>query len=152
MKITSILFTASIITFGAIQLLPAGETTRELSSYEIINDSIFPPEIEIKPSIIQVDFFPSEFVTTDITILNRGGLPLEIKKIKASCYCANGAVINSYISPFTVGKIRLSFNTVKLTDSLQRIDYTIWSNARDSIFNFPVFLRRKENNTLQNKE
>lgn len=142
MKFKIAIITSFFIAFGAIQLLPAVEFYKKSPIKKIQNDSVYPAEIEIKPSIIQVDFAPSEFVTTDITILNRGGQVLEIKKIKASCYCANGAILISSISPFSLGKIRLSFNTEKLTDSLQRIDYTIWSNARDSVFNFPVYLRR----------
>ncbi len=148
MKVQNLLL-AAVIVFGSIELLPATENDKEIHINTVVNDSVYPPEIEIKPSFIQLDFTPSEFVTTDITIMNRGGQPLEIKRVKASCYCANGAVIHSTVNPFGLGKIRLAVNTLKLTDSLQRIDYTIWSNARDSVYTFPVYLRRVEKDTLK---
>lgn len=144
MKLKHICFAAIIATFASIQFLPAGETTKDKPAVVIQNDTIYPAEIEIRPQIIQLDFYPNEFITKDITLLNRGGQALEIKKTKASCYCASAAVINFSIPPFGLGKVRLSFNTQKLTDSIQRIDYTIWSNARDSMFTFPVYLRRIE--------
>lgn len=144
-----IFFAVVGIALGAIQLLPATEHDKEMNINAAMNDSVYPAEIEIKPSSIQLDFTPSEFVTTDITIMNRGGQPLEIKRVKASCYCANAAVIHSTINPFGLGKIRLAVNTEKLTDSLQRVDYTIWSNARDSVFTFPVILRRVVKDTVK---
>jgi hypothetical protein len=147
-KIKNKILIAVFVVFGTNQLLPAGDTFIGVPTKTIQNDTIYPAEIEIQPSVIQLDFSPSEFITKDITILNRGGQPLEIKKVKASCYCANAAIIHSTIIPFSLGKIRLSVNTQKLTDSLQRIDYTIWSNAQDSVFTFPVYLRRIEKDTL----
>ncbi|MBI3258083.1 MAG: DUF1573 domain-containing protein [Ignavibacteriae bacterium] len=144
MKFKHICVSILIAAFASIQFVPAGESANEKYTDLILNDTIYPAEIEIKPQIIQLDFYPNEFITKDITLLNRGGQTLEIKKTKASCYCANAAVINFSIPPFGLGKVRLSFNTQKLTDSIQRIDYTIWSNARDSVFTFPVYLRRVE--------
>ncbi len=107
----------------------------------IVADTLYPPEIEVVPSELHLDFKQGDFIIKDITILNRGGQPLEIYGMRGSCYCANAAIIHSYIVPFSKGTIRLSVNTKNLSDSLQRIDYTIRTNTPDSQKSYRVFLR-----------
>ncbi len=134
-------FGAVILAAILVCVLPANGSYYELPSSVIIADTVYPPEIEIIPSELHLDFKQGDFVIKDITILNRGGQPLEIYGMRGSCYCANAAIIHRYIVPFSKGTIRLSINTKNLSDSLQRIDYTIRTNTPDSNKNFRVYLR-----------
>ncbi len=120
---------------------PAHSSFYEVPISAVVTDTIYPPEIEVIPGELHLDFKQGDFVIKDITILNRGGQPLEIFGMRGSCYCANAAIIHPYIVPFSKGTIRLSINTKNLSDSLQRIDYTIRTNTPDSSKNFRVYLR-----------
>jgi len=121
-------------------VLPAHSRFYEIPPSVVVIDTVYPPEIEIIPAELHLDFKQGDFVIKDITILNRGGQPLEIYGMRGSCFCANAAVIHSYIVPFSKGTVRLSVNTKNLSDSVQRIDYTIRTNTPDSTKNFRVYL------------
>ncbi|MFN8361797.1 MAG: hypothetical protein U0264_17960 [Candidatus Kapaibacterium sp.] len=137
----------SIISIGVLTVLaiisvcvPARSTYYEASDSPIIADTVYPPEISILPPELHVNFKQGDFVIKDITILNRGGQPLEIYGMRGSCYCANAAVIHPFIVPFSKGIVRLSVNTKNLSDSIQRIDYSIKTNTPDSTVQYRVFL------------
>lgn len=140
MLLKQLKFGVFIISVIFMMVMRADSTDYESPRSFIVSDSVYPPEIEILPAELHLDFNQGDFIVKDITILNRGGQALEIYGMRGSCFCANAAIIHSYIVPFSKGTIRLSVNTKNLSDSIQRIDYTIRTNTPDSSKNYRVYL------------
>ena len=105
------------------------------------HSEINPADIVIKPHNPVVYFTPGEGVLLDVMVLNKGGETLTIKEVKGSCYCASVIVNNKDLRPMGKGKLTLQVSTERMgEDSLTRVDYTVYSNAKDSIYSFPLLL------------
>lgn len=98
-------------------------------------------EISFLPKEIIVDQPKEGFVVKEVSVLNNGSAPLEIFSVTPSCGCASAAVMENPIPPMGMGKIRLSVNTKKFSDSLNRVEYIIRSNATNSTVAYYLIVR-----------
>jgi hypothetical protein len=86
---------------------------------------LFPPSYEVpKPD--------GNFITEVLKIKNTGNDTLIINKVEGSCYCASSTVLNSRLAPQEEGKIMLYINLKGLYDDKNIVQYTIYSNAKNS--------------------
>ncbi|HYF04365.1 MAG TPA: DUF1573 domain-containing protein [Patescibacteria group bacterium] len=104
-------------------------------------DTLAQPEIQFIPSSISVDETTEKFIVREVKILNPGGAPLRIKSVTPSCGCASATVMNGTINPMTTGKIRLTMNTSGMNDTLNRVEFIVESNAKNSPMAYSVFVR-----------
>ena len=69
---------------------------------------------------------------------------MTIKEVKSSCGCATAGVGRAVIHPTSLGYIYLNIDVSRLTDSVMRVDYYIYTNAEDSVVTYPVYLHKKQ--------
>ena len=133
-----------IFLFAALALLPGAE--RGLAPEGSASDTLR-PEISFSPKEIIVDQPASGFVVEEVTVLNRGTLPLQIHAVTPSCGCAGATVLENPVQPMNVGKIRLSVNTKSFTDSLNRVEFLVQSNAENGTVPYYLIVRKKSGTT-----
>lgn len=140
--ILTIIFSVAI--FAAISCLgtnaQSGKNVDNLSK-----DSIPPPVIDIIPSDIKIPWPKDKFITEEVKILNRGGLPLIIEKVSGSCFCSSAKVMNNEVYPLEIGKLLLMINTDGLSDTNNIVEFYIESNAENSPFVIRVEVVNKKN-------
>ncbi len=103
------------------------------------------PQLHLKPKK-SVVYYPDSvrFVRESIKVINTGGSPMTIKEVKSSCGCATAGVGRAVIHPTSLGYIYLNIDVSRLTDSVMRVDYYIYTNAEDSVVTYPVYLHKKQ--------
>lgn len=106
-----------------------------------VMSAVAPPEISFVPRTLTLTMDSSTFLTSEVSVLNRGGSPLELKGVKASCGCAGATILKNPVNPLEVGKIRFQINTVNVTDTLMRIEFAVENNATASPVVYKVFVR-----------
>ncbi|GEM_PF-1864423 len=103
------------------------------------------PQISVKPKKSVVYYYDTmRFVRESIKVLNTGGTPMTIHEVRSSCGCATAAVGRAIIHPTSLGHIYFNIDVSRLTDSVMRVDYYIYSNAQDSVLSYPVYLHKKQ--------
>lgn len=107
-----------------------------------IADTLYPAEIQLVPAFVEIGETSEKFLVREVKILNKGGEPLRIKDIKASCSCASAVALKGTINPMTSGTLRLSMNTSTMTDTLNTVQFIVESNAKNSPTVVSVFVRR----------
>ncbi len=112
---------------------------------------VIPAKIDLKPSEITVTDYFERFYTKEVTVLNRGGVPLEIKSVTGSCKCATATILNSTVEPMTSGKIMLNVNLKDFENKTNIVEYIIESNASNSPTSLRVKFDRSKNDSLQTK-
>ncbi len=106
------------------------------------------PQLSLKPKKSVIYYHDSvRFIRESVKILNIGGSPLTIKEVKSSCGCATAGVGRAVIHPTSLGYIYLNIDASRLTDSVMRVDYYIYTNAQDSVVTYPVYLHKRSSQT-----
>ncbi len=129
-----------IVIFGITTAFKSGEPEVAVQSVQSA-DSLNAAEIQLVPPFVNIAETAEKFLVREIKILNKGGSPLVIKSITSSCSCASAAVINPIVNPMTSGKVRLSMNTSGMSDTLNRVEFIVESNAKNSPTTYSVFVR-----------
>jgi len=133
-------FLVPIFIFGLTPVFKSSDA--EIAIQPIaVSDSVNAAEIQLVPSVISIPETTEKFLVREIKVLNKGGEPLIIRGVTPSCGCASATVMNGTINPMTTGKIRLSMNTSGMNDTLNRVEFVIESNAKNSPTAYSVFVR-----------
>ncbi len=134
-----IYFILMIFLFSPVNQLHGSELN-DISG--VAQDSIHLPVIDIIPSEIVVVHDSSRFVVKKVSVLNRGGGILKMKKVSGSCYCSNAVIMKNDIYPLDLGELRLEINKKGLSDGSNTVIYTVKSNAKNSPFFIKVRFER----------
>ncbi len=118
-----------IIIFLAVTNITLAQIFNE-KAIEI--DTSQKPILDFVPKEMKIINDTSQFFTTDVTILNRGGGILKIKEINASCYCSNGYVLKNDIESLSTGTIQLNINKKGLEEGQNSVVFSVFSNATNS--------------------
>lgn len=78
-----------------------------------------------------------------IKVLNRGGEPLEIRRVVTSCTCAVATVLHNPVYPLEVGSIRVQVNTASWRDTVSTVTLDIETNARRQPHRYTVVVHRR---------
>lgn len=123
------MYVSLLVSFGAI-LVMAQDSSK--------------PQLSLKPKKSVIYYHDSvRFIRESIKVLNTGGTPMTIKEVKSSCGCATAGVGRAVVHPTSLGYIYLNIDVSRLTDSVMRVDYYIYTNAQDSVVTYPVYLHKK---------
>jgi hypothetical protein len=136
-------FLVPIFVFGLSPFFKSSdaEITVEPVVVTAVQDTIIPAEIQLVPAVIDLPETTEKFIVQEVKILNTGGEPLKIRSVTPSCGCAAATVLNGIVRPMTTGKIRLSMNTSGMSDTLNRVEFVIESNAKNSPTVYSAFVR-----------
>lgn len=97
------------------------------------SDSVSTPLIELHPAKLYVHRpEDSRFIIERVSVLNRGGSPLKISRIKGSCYCSTGKILATTVYPMTTGEIELTVNLDGMGEGEDTVQFLIYSNAENS--------------------
>ncbi len=110
------------------------------------------PDLIFIPAYVTAEYSGHDFVTEEVKVLNRGNAPLKIQHLKPSCTCLSGIVERSTVPPMGIGKIKLNINTIKIQDTLSRVDLYIYTNQRDEPFSLPIYLTKSSKKTRDSTE
>ncbi len=129
-----------IAVFAITTAFKSGEPQVAMQSVQSA-DTLNAAEIQLVPSVMSVAETSEKFLVREVKILNKGGSPLVIKSVTPSCSCASAAVMTPTVNPMTSGKVRLSMNTSGMSDTLNRVEFIVESNAKNSPTTYSVFVR-----------
>lgn len=104
-----------------------------------------PPTVTFEPSVFVTLADSAGFVTKMIKIRNTGGGVLTMTRAQASCGCAGATIQQNNIGPDSTGKVYLYVNSQSFTDTLNNVDFTIYSNATNPEATFRIVVRKPEN-------
>lgn len=100
------------------------------------------PEMHLAPPKLQLHADSVGFAQGRVQVLNRGGEPLEIRRVVPSCKCAAATVLSNPIYPLEVGQLLVQVNTHDWRDSIGTIELDIESNAPPQRYVVTVHPRR----------
>jgi hypothetical protein len=87
------------------------------------------PVIQLVPPKLELHADSAGFAHGRVQVLNRGGEPLQIRRVVPSCKCAAATVLSNPIYPLEVGEILVHINTRDWRDSIGTVELDIESNA-----------------------
>ncbi|MES2767362.1 MAG: DUF1573 domain-containing protein [Bacteroidota bacterium] len=134
-------FIIPIALFAITTAFKSGEPELAVQSSVQTSDTLNAAEIQLVPSVMDIAETSEKFLIREIKVLNKGGSPLVIKSVTPSCWCASVVVMTPTVNPMTTGKIRLSMNTAGMSDTLNRLEFIVESNAKNSPTAYSVFVR-----------
>lgn len=114
-------------------------------------DTLIPGILEIKPEIITVQKPKGKFFTDEVAIYNKGGRPINLLNVSASCFCGSAKVLNSILQPGMSSKILISINTEGVYDNNNIIEFYVESNAKNSSVKFKVVFLPEILDSIPNK-
>ncbi|GIV50113.1 MAG: hypothetical protein KatS3mg038_0634 [Candidatus Kapaibacterium sp.] len=100
------------------------------------------PEMHLVPPKLELHADSAGFAQGRVKVLNRGGEPLEIRRVVPSCKCAAATVLNNPIYPLEVGEILVHVNTRDWRDSIGSVELEIESNAAPTRYVVTVHRQR----------
>lgn len=117
------------VTDGTGSLLPEGV------------DGLRAPSIELEPDFLDLGVVSnSELTLTEISVHNRGGMPLEIAGVDTECACTRGAMRNEVVPPGQTGTLDIVFDPFRVFGFSSQKTVTIMSN---DVHNTPLALEVK---------
>lgn len=96
------------------------------------------PTIRFTPPALTLRADSSGFVVGRVNFVNTGGGTLTVSSVNGSCGCATASVQRNNIQPMAMGELRFGINTHTFKDSVNNVDYTVASNATNSVVVFRV--------------
>jgi hypothetical protein len=104
-----------------------------------------PPTVTFEPPVFVTLADSAGFVTKMIKIRNTGGGVLTMTRAQASCGCAGATIQQNNIGADSTGKVYLYVNSKSFTDTVNNVDFTIFSNATNPEATFRIVVRKPEN-------
>lgn len=101
-----------------------------------------PPVLKLDPPALVVDADSAGFVVTRVKFVNTGGGTATVSSVTGSCGCASASVQRNHASGITYGELRLGINAQSFKDSLNNVDFTVHSNAKNSPSVIRVVVRK----------
>ena len=99
------------------------------------------PELHLVPPKLVLKVDSLGFAQGRVQVLNRGGEPLQIRRVIPSCNCASATVLKNPVHPLEVGEILLRINTNDWRDSIGVVEFEIESNTTP--VRYPVTVHRR---------
>ena len=117
---------------------------------EIQSDTLIPAIMDIRVSSSKFKKSEGRFITREVKVLNRGGSPMNVYKIEASCFCGTGKIIKPTVYPMEIGKLILNLNIDGFYEGSKAIEYYVYSNASNSPYTIKLYLE-DEQDSLKTK-
>lgn len=101
-----------------------------------------PPEVRFVPLQLALHADSTGFAVGTLQVLNRGGTPLQIRRVVPSCQCAAATVQKNPVYPLEVGTVLIRINTRGLRDSVATVEFAFETNAQPELLRYEVVVHQ----------